>query len=512
MDYKCGVDYCFKRGNGSIYLRYVYPVALRRKLPYLKHMFRMSLKTSSIMEARRRSRVLVFHLDSVVLQVLALNDAEAKSCLERELRNLKQHPVMTLSYAEVLTENPEHLARMANAPESWVGRRPKTGRPPALTSPELKAKIVVGPSFKEVADAFLKDKMTSEEWTGRTLKNRAAKLRNIIEMVGADKVFTTLTSVEAIEIRDKIYRFPKNRGKMPNIRDKSLAQIFRMSSSDYDTIDATTANSFLSIFKQICEFAVPRFHDVNVTTGLSPRKVAKAKRQKKRSFATLNTEQLDALVSAHHYREYEKRKRVNYTPDKFWVPLIGMFSGARVGEILQLRVSDIKHSEQYGCWYFDLNDEHEGNRLKTQNSRRWVPIHSFLLNLGLLEFVSNQGNGDARLFSQVIYGGQEDDTNSFSKWFERTLRKEIGWSQERKETFHSLRHTFVDNLRRTTRLHDWEIASVVGHLPSDDGLTTSRYGTHQLDLKRKQEIVESLDYGIDLSGLSWLRYCRCFLE
>ncbi|MDV2858275.1 site-specific integrase [Oceanimonas sp. CAM02] len=447
-----------------------------------------------------------------MLQVLALSDAEAKSCLERELRNLRQHPIMTRSYAEVLTENTEQLALMNNAPESWIGQSQKNGQQPVITSPELQAKVVVGPTFKEVAEAFLHEKTASEEWTGRTLKNRAAKVRNIVEMVGEDKVFTTLTSVEAIEIRDKIYRFPKNRGKMPNIRDKSLAQIFKMSPSDYDTIDATTANSFLSIFKQICEFAVPRFHDVNVTTGISPRKVPKAKRQRKRSFATLNTEHLTALLSAHHYREYEKRKKVVYTADKFWVPLIGMFSGARVGEILQLRVCDIIHSDQHECWYFDLNDNHEGNRLKTDNSRRWVPIHSSLLSLGFLDFVSSRGEGNEHLFNEVIYSGQEDDSNSFSRWFERTLRKEIGWSQERKETFHSLRHTFVDNLRRMTRLHDWEIAAVVGHLPSDDGLTTSRYGTHQLDLKRKQQIVESLDYGIELSGLSWLRYRRCFLD
>lgn len=472
----------------------------------------MSLKTGSVVEARRRSRVLVFHLDSIVMQVLALSNAEAKSCLERELKNLRKHPVMILSYAEVLTENAEHLAQMVNAPESWVGRRQKAGQRPAFNPPELKAKVVVGPTFKEVADVFLKEKMTSEEWTGRTLKNRAAKVRNIIEMVGEDMVFTTLTSVGAIEIRDRIYRFPKNRGKMPNTREKSLAQIFKMPPSDYDTIDATTANNILSIFKQICEFAVPRFHDVNVTTGISPRKVPKTKRQKKRSFATLNVEHLGALLSAHHYQEYEKRKKVIYTPDKFWVPLIGMFSGARVGEILQLRVGDIIHSEQYECWYFDLNDNHEGNRLKTDNSKRWVPIHSYLLSLGFLEFVSGRGEGNERLFNEVIYSGQEDDSNSFSRWFERTLRKEISWSPARKETFHSLRHTFVDNLRRTTRLHDWEIAAVVGHLPSDDGLTTSRYGTHQLDLKRKQQIVESLDYGVDLSCISWRRYCRCFLE
>jgi len=150
--------------------------------------------------------------------------------------------------------------------------------------------------------------------------------------------------------------------------------------------------------------------------------------------------------------------------------------------------------------------------LKTDNSRRWVPIHSYLIQLGLIEFSQDAGDNDDRVFKEVIYYGEVEDTNTFSKWFDRTLRNEIGWSKERKETFHNLRHTFVDRLRKEAKLNDWQIASVTGHFPSDEGLITARYGTHQLDLKGKQQIVEALDYGIDLSGISWLRYHRCFLR
>lgn len=504
MAYSCGIANCYRRASGMIYLRYTYPSVLRKKLSHLPADFRITLSTNRVAEARRRSRILLLELEALVGQVLNMSERDAMIFLDYELENLRQQSKKAFSYGGMPIKQESYLG---------VTKSKQIERHQSLFNrTELTPPFSIGPTFKEVADAFLDEKVSSEAWGGRTLKNRAAKVRNIIEMVGENKPFTFITSIEAMKVRDNIYRFPKNRTKMKNIRDKPLTEIFKMSFVEYETIDTLTANNVLSIFKEIFEFAVPRFHDVNVTSGITARPVTKAKRIKKRSYATLDARKLSDLLSAHHYQSAEKKKRINYTSDKFWVPLIGMFTGARVGEILQLRVCDVLRSESGDYWYFDLNDEHEGNRLKTDNSRRWIPVHSFLLQLGLLDFINGQGAKSDRVFSDVTYSGDQEDNNSFSKWFDRTLRKEIGWSSANKETFHSLRHTFVDNLRRKAGLSDWQIASVVGHLPSDEGLTTLKYGSHRLDLDEKQQFIEMLNYGIDLEQLSWPRYRMYFLS
>lgn len=47
---------------------------------------------------------------------------------------------------------------------------------------------------------------------------------------------------------------------------------------------------------------------------------------------------------------------------QFWVPLIGLFTGMRLGEIIQLRVADVKTTD--GIVYFDVSstlDEDDGS-------------------------------------------------------------------------------------------------------------------------------------------------------
>lgn len=63
---------------------------------------------------------------------------------------------------------------------------------------------------------------------------------------------------------------------------------------------------------------------------------------------------------------------------KFWLPFIGLYTGARVNEICQINPqTDIKQEKKTGIWYFDINETSEGDaRIKksTKNdvSRREV--------------------------------------------------------------------------------------------------------------------------------------------
>ncbi|MCQ8119949.1 hypothetical protein [Methylomonas rosea] len=76
-----------------------------------------------------------------------------------------------------------------------------------------------------------------------------------------------------------------------------------------------------------------------------------------------------------------------------WLPLIGLYTGARINEICQLNpAEDIKQDSATGIHYFHFTDESpsaEGvdKSIKTNSSRRVVPIHSKLIDLGFLDYV-----------------------------------------------------------------------------------------------------------------------------
>ena len=61
-----------------------------------------------------------------------------------------------------------------------------------------------------------------------------------------------------------------------------------------------------------------------------------------------------------------------------WVPLIGLFSGMRLGEICGLRTTDVQlESDTY---FFNVAESGEDDRrLKTAAATRRVPVHSELM-------------------------------------------------------------------------------------------------------------------------------------
>ena len=79
-----------------------------------------------------------------------------------------------------------------------------------------------------------------------------------------------------------------------------------------------------------------------------------------------------------------------------WIPLIALFSGARLEEIGQLLCTDVRIEE--GIDYFNLldlpnEDEHDEDgghvkKLKTLDAGRRVPIHPELVAMGFLDYVA----------------------------------------------------------------------------------------------------------------------------
>lgn len=68
-----------------------------------------------------------------------------------------------------------------------------------------------------------------------------------------------------------------------------------------------------------------------------------------------------------------------------WVPLIGLYSGMRLGEICQLRTSDVRRDGK--LWFDNMGEETEGQSIKTVAGIRRVPIHTVLVQCGFLEYL-----------------------------------------------------------------------------------------------------------------------------
>ena len=132
---------------------------------------------------------------------------------------------------------------------------------------------------------------------------------------------------------------------------------------------------------------------------------------------------------------------------QFWLPRLGLYTGSRIEELAQLRGKDIKNVEGVNCIHLihspmdELPTKLKGKRL----NERLVPIHPWLLSLGIVELAERRKDG--RLLVGGGKVGSKTVGGSASRWF-RVLTQKLGIWEERKLVFHSFRGTFKDMCRR----------------------------------------------------------------
>jgi integrase len=130
------------------------------------------------------------------------------------------------------------------------------------------------------------------------------------------------------------------------------------------------------------------------------------------------------------------------SPSKHFLPLLAMWTGARVEELCQLRVDDV--GEEDGVPFIHICGG-DGRSVKTYSATRKVPLHPELVRLGFLSYVERM-KGKARLFMDLTAGPHGKYSHAYSKAWGRWTDS-LGITDPRK-TFHGFRHGMADALRR----------------------------------------------------------------
>lgn len=130
---------------------------------------------------------------------------------------------------------------------------------------------------------------------------------------------------------------------------------------------------------------------------------------------------------------------------RYWAPLIALFGGLRAGEIFQLTPNHFRVSE-VGTPFIVLTKD---MKLKNENAEREIPVHSALIEIGLLGWVQRRRDRpEALLFPEIAPDKYGSVSSVFGKRFSSDL-KHLGLGERRgKLTFHSFRHTFKRALDR----------------------------------------------------------------
>jgi integrase len=203
-------------------------------------------------------------------------------------------------------------------------------------------------------------------------------------------------------------------------------------------------NSMLSLLSALFGFAVKR-HLIEANPAANTQiPDTRRPREKRREF---DAAALKAIFDSPVYSQGERPKR-EAGEAAYWVPLLALYTGARIGELCQLHPENVTEEgytdpegNAHTAWVITFEaDKSRGQRVKTEGTERRIPVHPDLIELGFLKYLA-QVRGQSRLFPDIKGFDPERISDAWGQWFSDYLRDVCGVTDKRM-TFHSFRHSF----------------------------------------------------------------------
>ncbi|QPH85388.1 site-specific integrase [Campylobacter concisus] len=302
-------------------------------------------------------------------------------------------------------------------------------------------------SLKDAFEIFETNTKRADKWSPDTQRLVAGVKKLLFLYFKEDTPVYRITRDNLLEFRDLLYKIPTKLAQKSRYKDKSLSQILKLGEKD-DKLSEPTIQKYMIRVIQFFNYCFDSGYisksitaKMNVKIDIDPSERAvlpyEASEARKIFDIVTNIKQSGKSPSS--------RIEAN---ELYYVTMIAAYSGMRIKEITQLHKEDIALKDGIYCFSINTND---GKTTKTKNSIRFVPIHSKLIDLGLLEYVNSK---KSRNIFKVSNKG-------FSEIFRSQIQRKF-IDKDSKKTFYSFRHYFIDYLVQR-EVETNLIAQIVGH-------------------------------------------------
>lgn len=312
----------------------------------------------------------------------------------------------------------------------------------------------------------------AQNWKPATLSENRASHSTLIEIFDYLNIqdVSKATRSDMLRVREVLQQIPKNRKQ--RFKSMPLSDLLNRESKT-DCLDVVTINNkYLIKMAAVFKWAVR--NDLiakNLTEGLELKVPQRKASDARDAFSPEQVGQL--LVAAKAYSQKTSGK-----PYHYYVTALAAITGARLNEVAQLQVKDVRTTEA-GTVFIHINEDDSslpGKSIKNAHSDRCVPLVDGAYGFVLADFMSlvedrRKTEGD----NAMVFDGLKLMKNGYgeqvSKWFNRTLLPKV-LADRSGLAFHSFRHTVATQLKQ----HGVELAyaqAIMGH--SSGSITYDRY-------------------------------------
>ena len=368
-----------------------------------------------------------------------------------------------------------------------------------------------GKTISEYLDEYIAHKMTPGKkgsWSSGTARQKPQKLSTFRSVFG-ERIAASLTRDDTERYIKLAYAIPANFNNPDHVKNKfqgiTLDMILNNSPEleavDYEVRGVGTIRDDLATVRAFLRWVLER-KDINLQAPINALNNEVSDIQYESERRPFTSEELRTLF------EKDNPAPENYVkgfskPISFFLPLIALYTGARLAEICQLHLNDIKRVESSSTgdfyWVIDINED-DDKKLKNKHSRRQIPLHKALVEAGLLEYVERMRSaGETRLFPGVVRTSSQ--FGSQSQWF-GNYSDEAGVT-DKQTSFHSFRHCFCSYLSEHHTPEDLLIA-LSGH--QYKSLAKSTYDrSRKRDIGKLAEVIDSIDFGLKHPCFKYMR-------
>lgn len=302
-------------------------------------------------------------------------------------------------------------------------------------------------SLKDAFEIFETNTKRADKWSPDTQRLVTGVKKLLFLYFNEDTPVCRITRDNLLEFRDLLYKIPTKLAQKSRYKDKSLSQILKLGEKD-DKLSEPTIQKYMIRVIQFFNYCFDSGYigksitaKMNVKIDIDPSERAVL------PYDVSEARKIFEIVTSIKQSGKSPSSRIEAS-ELYYVTMIAAYSGMRIKEITQLHKEDIVLKDGIYCFNINTND---GKTTKTKNSIRFVPIHSKLIDLGLLEYVNSKKSGN-------IFKVSNKD---FSEIFRSQIQRKFIY-KDSKKTFYSFRHYFIDYLvQREVEAN--LIAQIVGH-------------------------------------------------
>lgn len=370
---------------------------------------------------------------------------------------------------------------------------PASNSPAQPTSSEVVRQVLLTDKLEE----FIDDKKTrSKGISEATLDEYRLSVSELEEICG-NKNVSEFSFDDGKLYRNTMMQLPKHRKKGPH-KDKSINELITLDFPDAQKLSAKTINGRIANL-------ITYFTWLNQNQLINHNPFQNIKLQDDgESYNPYSDNDLKLIFNSPLFADPAYRKRKNTgKQSQWWLLILATYTGARLGELTQLRLEDITRNE--GIVSITITDDGEDMSVKTTAGRRKIPVHPDLLKLGFEEYVTRLRNSNQeQLLPQLPISGKKIGSR-VSKWYnERYRDKFMPRFKAEKKVFHSFRHTFIQRaIHAGVELQ--HLQQMVGHEKKFFGETATyaRDGYSQAQLQVELNKFAYVDFSIEDVAGGW---------